>query len=93
MAEVTIRMVRRVAGYPDPGKVMTIERTSKIDRLLRMNFAVEVTDVVPAEPASTGEGVPTDLTTGGTVVTSETVVLAEDGQTETVVPAEVPKTE
>lgn len=45
MAAVTIRYTRRVLGHPDPGAVVTVERTDVVEHLLGQGYAVEI----PAE--------------------------------------------
>lgn len=54
---VTIRYTRPVAGHPEPGSQITVERTDVVDFLLAQGYAVEV-------PPEQGE-VP-DPTAGGT---------------------------
>lgn len=41
--EVTIRYTRKVAGHPEPGSQVTVERTAIVEALLEQGYAVEVT--------------------------------------------------
>lgn len=47
MAEVTIRITQQVAGYPEPGYQLTIERTQMVDGLLAAGYAVIVDEDPP----------------------------------------------
>lgn len=51
MAEVTIRYVRQVAGHPEPGSVITVERTDTVDAVLAGGYAVIVE---PEDPVADG---------------------------------------
>lgn len=55
MAEVTIRYVRRIAGHPEPGSQITVERTNVIDMLLDQGYAVRVLYSSDGDQTDTGE--------------------------------------
>lgn len=42
MAEVTIRYTTKVAGHPDQGSQITVERTEMVEGLLAAGFVVEI---------------------------------------------------
>lgn len=39
---VTIEYVRRIVGHPEPGTVVTVERTELIEALLEQGYIIEV---------------------------------------------------
>lgn len=50
MAEVTIQYRSRVVGHPEPGFVITVERTAMVDAVLAAGLAVIIEpDGVPAD--------------------------------------------
>lgn len=40
--EVTIQYTEKVAGHPEPGSLITVERTALVDALLAAGYAVQV---------------------------------------------------
>lgn len=42
MVEVTIRYRDQVAGHPEPGSQITVERTQMVEGLLAAGFVVEI---------------------------------------------------
>lgn len=45
--EITIRYTAKVAGHPEVGSQVTVERTQLVDALLAAGYVVEVENNIP----------------------------------------------